>query len=291
MKFQLSLTTFFILLFSCSGIEKSNITFAGKIKNNTESIVKVSNYKSSLSEEIEIDSSGNFNGSFLIDKEGYYYFQIGRSYTTVFFSPNNKVFVDIDADSFFQKISYSGTLQKENNYNVSKSKLRSKLVGDAKEYFVVPLDEFLSKIDNTKRQLLQLLDSNTQLSEKTKKIEKRIIHYEYLQAYNNYQKFYSYHKKVNADLPADYYEPVINMDLNDDEMFRYSRAYRNLVVENFRLSSKKALAENQQIDIIDFVEGQIKKMNSQDIKEQFTSMLIRQMKQSNSNIDLSLIHI
>ena len=291
MKFHLSLTTFLILLFSCSGIEKSNITFAGKIKNNTESIVKVSNYKSSLSEEIEIDSSGNFNGSFLIDKEGYYYFQIGRSYTTVFFSPNNKVFVDIDADSFFQKISYSGTLQKENNYNVSKSKLRSKLVGDAKEYFVVPLDEFLSKIDNTKRQLLQLLESNTQLNEKTKAIERKIIHYEYLQAYNNYQKFYSYHKKVNADLPADYYEPVINMDLNDDEMFRYSRAYRNLVVENFRLSSKKALAENQQIDIIDFVEGQIKKMNSQDIKEQFTSMLIRQMKQSNSNIDRDYIRI
>ena len=77
-----------------------------------------------MGEEIQIDSSGNFNGSFLIDKEGYYYFQIGRSYTTVFFSPNNKVFVDIDADSFFQKISYSGTLQKENNYNVSKSKLR-----------------------------------------------------------------------------------------------------------------------------------------------------------------------
>ena len=81
------------------------------------------------------------------------------------------------------------------------------------------------------------------------------------------------------------------MDLNDDEMFRYSRAYRNLVVENFRLSSKKALAENQQIDIIDFVEGQIKKMNSQDIKEQFTSMLIRQMKQSNSNIDRDYIRI
>ena len=86
MNFHLSLSTFLILLFSCSGIEKSNITFAGKIKNNNESIVKVSNYKSSLSEEIQIDSYGNFNGSFLIDKEGYYYFQIGRSYTTVFFS-------------------------------------------------------------------------------------------------------------------------------------------------------------------------------------------------------------
>ena len=141
--------------------------------------------------------------------------------------------------AFFQKISYSGTLQKENNYNVSKSKLRSKLVGDAKEYFVVPLDVFLSKIENTKRQLIQLLDSNTQLSEKTKKIEKRIIHYEYLQAYNNYQKFYSYHKKVNADLPADYYEPVINMDLNDDEMFRYSRAYRNLELKILDCPPKK----------------------------------------------------
>ena len=114
------------MFFSCSNVEKTNISFSGQVKNTDEAIVKVSNYNSTLKEEIDIDSLGYFSGSFKIDKKGYYYFQIGRSYTTVFFSPGHKVNVSIDADSFFHFISYSGTLKNENNYNVAKSKLRSK---------------------------------------------------------------------------------------------------------------------------------------------------------------------
>ena len=95
------------MFFSCSNVEKTNITFSGQVKNTDEAIVKVSNYNSTLKEEIDIDSLGYFSGSFKIDKKGYYYFQIGRSYTTVFFSPEHKVNVSIDADSFFHYISYS----------------------------------------------------------------------------------------------------------------------------------------------------------------------------------------
>ena len=83
----------------------------------------------------------------------------------------------------------------------------------------------------------------------------------------------------------------IDSHLNDDEMFRYCRAYRNLVVENFRHSSKEALSKDVGIDIVDFVRDRIKKISSLDIKEQFASMLIRQMKESNSNIDKDYIRI
>ena len=291
MRFYIFTLITWVMFFSCSNVEKTNITFSGQVKNNDEPIVKVSNYNSTLKEEIDIDSLGYFSGSFKIDKKGYYYFQIGRSYTTVFFSPGHKVNVSIDADSFFHYISYSGTLKKENNYNVAKSKLRSKFVGNAKDYFVVPLQEFQNKIEKTQSALLDLLEKNNDLSPETKAIEKRVIYYEYLQSYNNYQKFYSYHKKTNAKLPDDYYDPIINMDLNDGEMFRYCRAYRNLVVENFRHSSKKALSKDAGIDIVDFVRERIKKISSLDIKEQFASMLIRQMKESNSNIDKDYIRI
>ena len=175
-------------------------------------------------------------------------------------------------------------MQKENNYNVAKAKLRSELVGDPKEYFVVPLQDFLPKIEKTRDTLYNLL-SRSVISDSDKQIEKDVIYYEYLQTYNNYQKFYSYHKNVNAELPKDYYDPVINMDMDNDIMFRYSRAYRNLIIENFRLSSKKELMNNPETTIIEFVTNQIKDIKSTDIREQYASMLIRQMKEDNTNID------
>ena len=148
----------------------------------------------------------------------------------------------------------------------------------------VPVDEFLLKIEKTRDAVFELLEKSN-LSLEDKIIEKRIIEYDYLQSYNNYQKFYSYHKKVKANLPDDYYDPVINMDTDDDEIFRHSRAYRNLIVENFRHSSKRELALDSTLTIIDFVKNKISNIKSIDIREQFSSMLIRQMKESNPNLD------
>ena len=279
--------SFFVLfccILSCADIESSYITFSGNIKNNNENIVKVTNYNNAIKVEIPIDSIGDFSGSVLVEKDGYYFFQIGRSYTTVKFKKGKNVYVNIDANDFFKSLSYSGELQKENNYNVAKAKLRSELVGDPKEYFVVPLQDFLPKIEKTRDTLYNLL-SRAVISGSDKQIEKDVIYYEYLQAYNNYQKFYSYHKNVNAELPKDYYDPVINMDMDNDIMFRYSRAYRNLIIENFRLSSKKELMNNPETTIIEFVTNQIKDIKSTDIREQYASMLIRQMKEDNTNID------
>ena len=237
-----------------------------------------------MKEDFPIDSSGHFSAKVKIDKDGYYFFKIGRPYATVRFKKGHNVHVDIDADDFYKSRRYSGELKIENNYSVAKSNLRSKFVGDPKDYFVVPVDEFLLKIEKTRDAVFELLEKSN-LSLEDKIIEKRIIEYDYLQSYNNYQKFYSYHKKVKANLPDDYYDPVINMDTDDDEIFRHSRAYRNLIVENFRHSSKRELALDSTLTIIDFVKNKISNIKSIDIREQFSSMLIRQMKESNPNLD------
>lgn len=272
------------LFICCSNNDSSFITFSGKIKNSTADIITVSNYNSTMREDFPIDSSGHFSAKIKIDKDGYYFFKIGRPYATVRFKKGHNVHVDIDADDFFKSRSFSGDLKIENNYSVGKSSLRSKFVGDPKDYFVVPLDEFLLKIEKTRDTVFELLEKSN-LSLEDKIIEKRIIEYDYLQSYNNYQKFYSYHKKVKANLPDDYYDPVINMDTDDDEIFRHSRAYRNLIVENFRHSSKRELALDSTLTIIDFVKNKISNIKSIDIREQYASMLIRQMKESNPNLD------
>ena len=272
------------IILSCGKIDRSHITFSGNIKNNSEKIIKVTNYNSTLKQEIAIDSLGDFSGQVLVDKDGYYFFQVGRSYTTVRFKRGHNVNVQIDANNFYKSMSYSGELKKENNYNVAKSHLRSSRVGDPKEYFVVPLNEFLPKIEKTRDTLFSLLDKSG-LGQKDIEIEKKIIEYEYLQTYNNYKKFFHYHKKIDPDLPEDYFDPILSMDTDDEALFRHSRAYRNLIIENFRLSSKKEMENNPSLTIIDFVKAKISGIKSIDIREQFASMLIRQMKDENENID------
>jgi len=272
------------IILSCGKIDRSYITFSGNIKNNSEKIIKVTNYNSTLKQEIAIDSTGNFSGRVLVDKDGYYFFQIGRSYTTVRFKRGQDVNVQIDANNFYESMSYSGDLKKENNYNVAKSHLRSSRVGDPKEYFVVPLNEFLPKIEKTRDTLFSLLDKSG-LGQKDIEVEKKIIEYEYLQTYNNYKKFFHYHNKIDPDLPEDYFDPILSMDTDDEALFRHSRAYRNLIIENFRLSSKKEMQNNPSLTIIDFVKAKISGIKSIDIREQFASMLIRQMKDENENID------
>ena len=284
MKKLLSIYVLILVFLGCGESDSAYIIFSGNIKNNDEKTVKVTNYNSTVNVEITIDSTGDFSGSVLAEKDGYYFFQIGRSYTSVKFKKGKNVFVNIDAKDFFKSLSYSGELQKENNYNVAKAKLRSEFVGDPKDYFVVPLKDFLPKIEKTRDTLYNLL-SRSFLSQSDKEIEKDVIYYEYLQTYNNYQKFYSYHKNANAELPVDYYDPIINMDMDNDVMFRNSRAYRNLIVENFRLLSKKELLNDSGTTIIEFVTNQIKDIKSIDIREQYASMLIRQMKEDNTNID------
>lgn len=276
---------FLVFLFiSCSKVPNARITFSGNIKNNSEDILKVSNYNSTLKQQIPIDSLGNFRGLVEVETDGYYFFQVGRSYTTVRFKKGQNVHVSIDASDFFKSIIYSGDLKKENNYNVSKSKLRANLVGDTKEYFVVPLNDFLPKIEKTRDTLFSLL-ANSELSQKDTELEKKLIKYEYLQTYNNYKKFYNYHKKVDPVLPDDYFDPILGMNTDDDEIFRYSRAYRNLIIENFRLSSKIALSKDTSLTIIDFVKNKISDLKSADIREQIASMLFREIKEENENID------
>ena len=219
------------IILSCGKIDRSHITFSGNIKNNSEKIIKVTNYNSTLKQEIAIDSLGDFSGQVLVDKDGYYFFQVGRSYTTVRFKRGHNVNVQIDANNFYKSMSYSGELKKENNYNVSKSHLRSSRVGDPKEYFVVPLNEFLPKIEKTRDTLFSLLDKSG-LGQKDIEVEKKIIEYEYLQTYNNYKKFFHYHNKIDPDLPEDYFDPILSMDTDDEALFRHSRAYRNLIIEN-----------------------------------------------------------
>ena len=85
MKNRLITFYLFLIFCSCNSRSDSQINFSGNIKNTKEKILKITNYNSTLKQELEIDESGYFSGMVNIDSDGYYSFQIGRSYTNVRF--------------------------------------------------------------------------------------------------------------------------------------------------------------------------------------------------------------
>ena len=118
-KRYIAVFVFCVLFIGCSKNKSSYITFSGAIKNSTDDIITVSNYNSTMKEDFPIDSSGHFSARVSVEEDGYYFFKIGRPYSTVRFKKGHNVHLDIDADDFFESRIYSGDLKVENNYGVS----------------------------------------------------------------------------------------------------------------------------------------------------------------------------
>ena len=97
---QLLTILFLVLISACSGLKDSHIIFSGKIKNSVDEVITVSNYNSTMREDFPIDSAGNFKANVKVNKGGYYFFKIGRPYSTVRFKKGKNVHIDIDADNF-----------------------------------------------------------------------------------------------------------------------------------------------------------------------------------------------
>jgi|TARA_B110000914_G_scaffold90079_1_gene79147 thiol-disulfide isomerase/thioredoxin len=278
-------TTLFI---SCNN-EHSNIkefaTISGKVLNSKETLLRITTYDYRTSKKVLIDSSGYYRDTIHIQKKGFYGFQIGSTYTSVYLKKGDNLEVNLDANEFFKSISASGMGSEINNFKFNRSRLMSELVGDAKEFFVVPLEQFLDKLNSNKIAYSEQLEESS-LSLEDKDMFRKINEFNYILTKFNYDKFNHYHLKKHPILPEGYNDLVLNIDIDDDKSFHFDKSYRILIIEYFRLTSKNALTENPNLSLVDFVENKIKHIKSTKIKDQIISMLFRtQIKLDNKNID------
>lgn len=110
-----------------------------------------------------------------------------------------------------------------------------------------------------------------------------IIESDYLLTLYNYDKFNHYHTKTHPKLPEGYYAPIIQMDLDDEISFIYDRSYRNLIIENWRLTSKEAMEIDPSLTHVSFMKNKIKDIKSTKIKDLMVSMLFNQISLKNKN--------
>lgn len=282
MKYALFLPIFLISLVAFAQNNKPYVVYSGTIKNTNETSIRVLNFDSSYKRDIAIDAKGNFRDTLFIEEPGCFFFQFGKSYSSMFLKYGDNLHVNIDANDFFNSIKYSGKGSELNNFSVSIKQLRGTLIVDPKAYFVVPLADFLIKIEKHREILLAFLENSTIKGEE-KQIQKNIIEQQHLLTKNNYDKFNFFHTKVHPDLPSNYYDEVKNLNLDDDVSFKNNKDFRALVVENFLLTSKEALEKNLNLTILEFTKNKVKDIKSRSVRESIVSMLFKQMNINNKN--------
>ena len=282
MKYALFLPLFLTSLFAFGQNNKPYALYSGTIKNTKETVIKITNFDSSYKQEIKIDASGNFRDTIFLAEPGSYFFQSGKSYSNMFLKNGDDLKVTIDADDFFNSMKYSGQGSELNNFSVAIKTLRGKLIVDPKAYFVVPLPDFLAKLEKHRQILLNFLEKSN-LKGEEKQLQKNIIEQQHLLTKNNYDKFNFYHTKVHPELPANYYDEVKNLDLDDDVSFKNNKDFRLLVVENLLLTTKEALDKDPNLSILEFTKNKIKDIKSVPVKESIVSMLFKQMNIKNKN--------
>jgi len=270
--------------------DKNYVLYSGNIKNTTESTMKITNFFKSFEKDILVDKAGNFSDTLFIKENGTYYYKIGKSYNSMFLRKGYDIKVSLDADDFYQSTKYSGEGSLVNNYSVARGTLKSSFVGDAKEYFVVPIADFMLKIEKEKTAFLALLEQ-AGLEKEDNEFQMKIIENDYLQTRNSYDRFNFYHTQQHPVVPEDYYEPIKKMDISDEESFMNDKSYMNMVIENWRLKSADALKNDPNFSIIEYTKLHVKDLKSTKIKDYITSMLFKQMNAKNENLEKDYIEI
>ncbi len=274
----------FLLIVSCNQKDNSSATFSGIIKNTNESVIKVVDYNHSYEKGISINKQGEFKDTIIVSKPGTYFFQIGRNYSTFLLKNGYNLKLNVDSNDFYNSINFSGNGSDINNFNVSRLHLKSKLIGVSKDFFLVPLDTFIQRINQNKKAFLDLLNKSN-LTGDDQIILKKIIDYDYLLTKNNYDKFVYYHTKKHPELPDSYYDAIIDMDIDDEVAYCYSKDYRTLISESWKLNFVKRKQTNPELKIIPFTKEFVKGIKSTLIKDRIVSMLFRLINDHNANME------
>ncbi len=287
---KISFLLLFSSLISFGQSEKNYVLFSGNIKNTQETVIKISNYLNKFEKDMTIDSLGNFKDTLFIKDDGNYYYRSGKSFSSMFLRKGYDLNITLDANDFYRATKFTGKGSLVNNYHVARSTLKSSLVGDPKDYFVVPLADFLNKIEKEKLAFLDLLEK-WNLDSEDKEVQRKIIEHDHLLIRNNYDKFNFYHTQIHPELPLDYYDPIKNMYVDDEQSFLNNGNYRNLVFENLRHKTNEAMEKDPNLSVIAYTKQYIKDLKSAEIRDNAVSMLFKLMNAKNENFEKDYIEI
>lgn len=258
----------------------------GHLDNSSGEALEIFRFDRSFEISIPVDAAGNFSSSFTVPDGSYYFIKQGKASSNIYLRNGYDLNVNIDSKAFGKSMVFKGEGALFNQYLKERADLHSKIVGDAKTFFVVPADSLLLKIEHLTANLKKQLDA-TALNQEDRLVAQKLNHYTGLLIRNNYQKFYLFHTKTDAQIPEHYLDPVKAMDMSDALAYNNSMDYRYLIVDKWRILEKEAQQKTPNYSIINFTAAFADTIRYEPIRDQIVRMLFNQVDTRNANYELN----
>jgi len=273
---------FVLFAFSTLVEAREIITISGKITNTTDG--KVVLRGESFSKEIMLKPDGSFSETFPIEYNGSYLLATEQNRSTIYLGKGTKLNIAADDKDFYKTIKYTGAGSSENQYLIEKSLILNGVPNE--ELFRLNESDFLKKIGEIKTAVLAKYNATTFTNADFKTAEARSINYLEQVYLVNYPSYHQHYAKLENFKTSDSYpkfDPKTDLDNENDYLF--SNAYKQLVNAKFNENIEKQLTPNDQF-MYKIAFPEMKKYKSQSIKNGLAQALAYEINASNPDATL-----
>ena len=230
------------LISSCSKeeVKKEYTVISGTIDNFKSRNMTLKGYN--FEKKINFDrKTKTFNDTLSNTiKPGHYTLFAGKRPIPLYITPTSKTSFTVDAKNRVENPAFTGTNAAINNYLSDRRKKFGLILGNANKLFSLNEAEFLSKIDEYKSALTDLV-STPEIPEDYQKKEINNIHYELARNLNNYQGYYRLlHGDEEFVVSENFPKKIIeDISFNESNDYVFSSQYRSLLSERIKKIANK----------------------------------------------------
>lgn len=266
-----------LTIISCNKSEKNYVLFSGKIENPNSNLLSIINSSNKKVREIKVSDAGVFSDT-IFNANGYYRFSDGKETSSIYLENGYNITLNMDAKEFDESITYTGTGSSENNFLAKKFLIKEKH-NDIGKLFLLEEKEFLAKINEQKTELLSSIDGS--ISEKFAQNEKKNIDYDYILTTKQYERGHAYFaKKKEFKVSKDFPDLTKDLKFDNEEDYKISSAYRNLVGRNFYKTARE-VSKKDSVSFQDAAIQFIEKVKSSEIKNGLLTSIARNISSKN----------
>ncbi len=209
-------------LFSCQEPVNNTVIISGTITEPLSETVSVISSDRSKTFTDSLDNEAVFELEFQMDSPTYMSFKHGQETTAMYVKPGDVITININPAEFDETISYEGS--KASSFLANKYLAEEQI--DFRALYSSEETDFLAQVTEAESTTKALLNSLPEGMFKTEQV--RSSELQWASTKLNYKKYYEYLGNGNLDLSANYYDFMIDFDVNDPALLENEESYNFL---------------------------------------------------------------
>ncbi|WP_242135552.1 TlpA family protein disulfide reductase [Aestuariivivens marinum] len=238
----------FLSILSCNNKTDDNFALiSGKILNTDSKEITILSADRKINLKLAINNLGQFSDTLRIEPQILSFYD-GKNYDTFYLEPGSLININYDSKDFNNSLNYTGKGSEASNYLKLKNTRKQNLMGNRTDFFSLNESAFIEKNKEIKTAMLTLLDSFNNISEIFKEMDKKELHYEYLNNLNSYERSHRYYtKNPNFKVSEGFLSELNELDYTNEKDYTASPNYKSLVENHYRKKSYE-LMKNDSLD-------------------------------------------